>query len=179
MILALVRAGRKVGVTATGHKVIGNLLDEVVRQSNAPDGARLAAKVSEEPDAAGPIRYFTDNTEPLAALESGEINVLGGTAWLWSRPEFAKSVDVLFIDEAGQVSLANALAMTPAANQGIPGKPAGRVTPAAVRMVGRRSTVETRSSRTWGTILPGQCRIRGIRRPPSKLVRLPRNRSAP
>jgi uncharacterized protein len=41
--------------------------------------------------------------------------VLGGTAWLWARPEFAASVDVLFIDEAGQVSLANALAVAAAA----------------------------------------------------------------
>jgi hypothetical protein len=32
------------------------------------------------------------------ALHSGKIRVLGGTAWLWSRPEFAKSVDVLFVD---------------------------------------------------------------------------------
>jgi uncharacterized protein len=38
--------------------------------------------------------------------------VLGGTAWLWSRPEFGKSVDVLFVDEAGQMSLANVLAVT-------------------------------------------------------------------
>jgi uncharacterized protein len=40
--------------------------------------------------------------------------VLGGTAWLWSRPEFAKSVDVLVVDEAGQFSLANTLAVAPA-----------------------------------------------------------------
>jgi uncharacterized protein len=42
------------------------------------------------------------------------VDVLGGTAWLWSREEFARSVDVLFIDEAGQMSLANALAVSQA-----------------------------------------------------------------
>src|SRR5690606_31652225 len=35
----------------------------------------------------------------------------GGTAWLWARPDFADSVDVLFIDEAGQMALADVLAV--------------------------------------------------------------------
>jgi hypothetical protein len=39
--------------------------------------------------------------------------VAAGTAWLWSREEFAGSVDVLFVDEAGQMSLANVLALSP------------------------------------------------------------------
>ena len=43
------------------------------------------------------------------------MNVLGGTAWLWARPEFAGAVDVLFVDEAGQMSLANVLAVSGAA----------------------------------------------------------------
>jgi uncharacterized protein len=36
--------------------------------------------------------------------------VLGGTPFLWSRAQFTNSVDVLFVDEAGQMSLANVLA---------------------------------------------------------------------
>jgi uncharacterized protein len=51
----------------------------------------------------------------LEALKNGDVNVLGGTAWMWSRPEFAKTVDVLFVDEAGQMSLANTLSVTPSA----------------------------------------------------------------
>src|SRR5262249_7660488 len=35
--------------------------------------------------------------------------------WLWAREEMADSVDVLFVDEAGQMSLANMLAVSPAA----------------------------------------------------------------
>jgi uncharacterized protein len=49
------------------------------------------------------------------ALREGEINVAAGTAWLWSRDEFASSVDTLFVDEAGQLSLANVLAVAGAA----------------------------------------------------------------
>jgi uncharacterized protein len=34
-----------------------------------------------------------------------------GTAWWWSHPDAARSVDVLLVDEAGQVSLADAMAV--------------------------------------------------------------------
>ena len=36
--------------------------------------------------------------------------IIAGTAWLFSRPEWKNQLDFLFIDEAGQVSLANAVA---------------------------------------------------------------------
>jgi uncharacterized protein len=39
-------------------------------------------------------------------------NVGGGTAWLWSRPDAFGAVDVLFVDEAAQMSLANVLAVS-------------------------------------------------------------------
>ncbi len=61
------------------------------------------------------VEALGDNAKALDALQSGEANVLGGTAWLWARPEFAESVDVLFVDEAGQMSLANVLAVSQAA----------------------------------------------------------------
>ena len=63
----------------------------------------------------GGIEETTDTRKPLADLESGEANVVGGTAWLWSREDYAGTVDVLFVDEAGQMSLANVLAMSPCA----------------------------------------------------------------
>ena len=37
------------------------------------------------------------------------------TAWFWARPDAAAAVDVLFIDEAAQMSLANVLAVSQAA----------------------------------------------------------------
>ena len=58
----------------------------------------------------------TDSNAAVAgALSSGEANLAGGTAWLWARPEMAGAVDVLVIDEAGQMSLANTLAVCQAA----------------------------------------------------------------
>jgi hypothetical protein len=43
------------------------------------------------------------------------VQLVAGTAWLWSRDDMVGSVDILVIDEAGQFSLANALAVAPAA----------------------------------------------------------------
>lgn len=42
--------------------------------------------------------------------------MLGGTAWLWAKEAAAGAVDVLFVDEAGQMSLANVLAVSQAAD---------------------------------------------------------------
>jgi uncharacterized protein len=101
-----------VGVTATSHKVIRNLLDAVAA-ADADIG--LAHKVSETGEAVGRVLEFDDNDKARAALEAKTIDVLGGTAWLWSAEDFAGSVDVLFVDEAGQMSLANVLAASQAA----------------------------------------------------------------
>ena len=42
-------------------------------------------------------------------------NVAAGTGWVWADPDAATAVDVLFIDEAAQMSLANVLAVSQAA----------------------------------------------------------------
>ena len=117
MICELVRQGKKVGITAISHKVIQNLLLEVIKAANEAglEGLNCIQKVNEKPDAAPPgITLTTDNAEPLAALRRG-VQVVGGTAWLWSREEYFEAVDVLFVDEAGQMSLANVLAVSQAA----------------------------------------------------------------
>ena len=113
----LVRRGRKVGVTANSHRVIGHLLDEVAKLAGQ-DGVEVS--IGQKTDGSGDCT--SDAAEPysgygelLEALESGEVNVVGGTVWLWSRPEFASAVDVLIVDEAGQLSLANAVAVSAAA----------------------------------------------------------------
>jgi predicted RecB family nuclease len=116
MIAALVRQGRRVGVTATSHKVIQNLLEAVATAAAAENvPAALGHKVGAIDPAAGPVMAFTDNVTPLTALQAGDIQVLGGTAYLWARAEYANAVDVLFVDEAGQMSLANVVAVSHAA----------------------------------------------------------------
>ncbi len=118
MITELVRASRKVGVTANSHKVIRNLLTSVENAAEEEDlDIRCIQKVSATGDGEENenITLTNENANVFAALAEGEAQVAAGTAWLWSRPEFAESVDTLFVDEAGQMSLANVLAMAPAA----------------------------------------------------------------
>jgi hypothetical protein len=118
MICSLIQQGKKVGVTATSHKVIQNLLDEVGEAAKDTGvSVKPAHKGDEAEDGseAPPVGMLHSNEDALHALQSGEADVLGGTAWLWARPEFAKAVDVLFVDEAGQMSLANVLAVSHAA----------------------------------------------------------------
>ncbi|HEY6867798.1 MAG TPA: TM0106 family RecB-like putative nuclease [Candidatus Eisenbacteria bacterium] len=113
MICDLVRAGRKVGVCAVSHKVVRNLLAAVVEAARAEQIAITCLQKTDDPEAPG-IAVTDDNAAVLTALR-GRTQVAGGTAWLWARPEVAGAVDVLFVDEAGQMSLANVLAIAPCA----------------------------------------------------------------
>jgi predicted RecB family nuclease len=118
MICELIRQRKKIGITAMSHKVIRNLLDEVIKAAKESGirGLRCVQKVGDDSGENPPpgIALATDNAEPLAALDDGA-QVVAGTAWLWSREEYLEAVDVLFVDEAGQMSLANVLAMAQAA----------------------------------------------------------------
>jgi uncharacterized protein len=116
MIVELVRQGRRVGITAVSHKVIGNLLDEVCRTA-AKNGIPLKAvqKASEGSHCQHAAVIAEDNQGVLNALTTGSAQVAAGSAWMWGREDMADSVDVLFVDEAGQMSLANVLALSPAA----------------------------------------------------------------
>ncbi len=116
MICELVQSGARVGVAAVSHKVIGKLLLDTMKLANQA-GVQMTCvhKVSEKSAVPTPIEEVTGNEEAIASLRSGHANVLGGTAWLWARPDAKDLCDVLFVDEAGQMSLANALAVTQAA----------------------------------------------------------------
>jgi predicted RecB family nuclease len=117
MIVDLVRAGRKVGITAVSHKVIGNLLEEVVRAA-AADGAAIRCMHRVSGKSKVPrqgVDEETDAGRAVAKIRAGAYDVVGGTAWVWPREELAGAIDVLFVDEAGQMSLANVLACAQAA----------------------------------------------------------------
>jgi uncharacterized protein len=105
-----------VGITAVSHKVIRKLIDETLdaaREMGIP-GLSCAHRMEGSDPNSGPVREIGANDEALQSLQRHEVNVLGGTSWLWCREEFSNAVDVLFVDEAGQMSLANVLACAPA-----------------------------------------------------------------
>ncbi len=119
MICQLVAEGKRVGVTALSHKVIRKLLEEIVTAAGADGtrGVKCMQKLNDEEDLdpLEQIAIATDNEVPLRALQSGDANVVGATSWLWTRPEYFETVDALFIDEAGQMALADVVAVGQAA----------------------------------------------------------------
>jgi uncharacterized protein len=115
MIATLTQTGKRVGVTANSHKVIRNVLDEVLEA--APElgtSINCIQKVAEEQSNLPRLQFTIKNEELLDAI-STNYQVAGGTAWLWARPAAFQSVDTLFVDEAAQMSLANVLAVSQAA----------------------------------------------------------------
>ncbi|HYP88872.1 MAG TPA: AAA domain-containing protein, partial [Polyangiaceae bacterium] len=115
LILGLLQRGKRVGVTANSHAVVKGLLERVCALAQAASAAELVRAVhvdAEEPgERSYPFPIQSDKDKVRAELESGRRNLVGGTAWTWARDDFAGSVDALVIDEAGQMALANALAV--------------------------------------------------------------------
>jgi predicted RecB family nuclease len=115
MICELVRRGKTIGVTANSHKVIRNLLDAVIKAASQHDVRLHCCQKADEWEEARHCLSFAEKSEDLIAELGRTVSVGGGTAWLWSRPDARESVDVLFVDEAAQMSLADVLAVSQAA----------------------------------------------------------------
>jgi predicted RecB family nuclease len=108
MAIALMRAGRRVGVTALSHKAINNFLravgHEAERQNFHFKGRKKAGDLDDiyKDD-------FIDCADDNDAMRDPELQLIAGTSWLFSRED--QAVDTLFIDEGGQFALADALAV--------------------------------------------------------------------
>src|SRR5947208_6188606 len=117
MICELVKQGKKIGVTALSHKVIRKLLEEVVDAAEEVDQLGVnPMQRSDDQEGTEDIAIARKNEEAWDALAYGKAKVVGGTSWLWSPEAAFEAVDVLFIDEAGQMGLADVLAVSQAAN---------------------------------------------------------------
>jgi len=115
-ILALVRKGHRVGVASNSHEAIRNVLMgclTALEDQDLPINLELVHKVSGDQDGYPedcPVRRTNSNDEAAAGT-----HVVGATAWFFSRDENVQAFDWLFVDEAGQVGLANMAAMGRAA----------------------------------------------------------------
>jgi predicted RecB family nuclease len=117
-ILSLISKGRTVGITATSHAVISNLIDAVLKHAAAHNlpVPRVGQRAGKENPDLHPGAAGLDYSKLVRGLADGDLDVAAGTAWMWARPEFQGSADTLFVDEAGQMSLANVLAVAAAAH---------------------------------------------------------------
>lgn len=115
MIVELVKQGKRVGVTAVSHKVIRNLLDKALELGQkAGVSIQCGHRTNEESEALpdGMEELFS-NPDAFSAVIDGK--VVGGTSWLWAREDAEGTLDYLFVDEAGQMSLCNVIACSRAA----------------------------------------------------------------
>jgi predicted RecB family nuclease len=108
IVARLLREGRRVGVAAPSHKAIHNLLGEI---EDAAEPVRALKKCSAGDTETRYEGDWIENADDVGAFTDPELRLLAGTAWLFAREELDGALDVLVIDEAGQVSLADALAM--------------------------------------------------------------------
>jgi predicted RecB family nuclease len=109
-IVEMLAHGKRIGVASHSHKAIKNLLFQVEEVAVARNLRFRGIKKSsyEEQFLNGSI--IEDTTDNAEAAEGGH-DLIAGTAWLFAREELDQQLDYLFIDEAGQVSLANTVAM--------------------------------------------------------------------
>ncbi len=117
VISNLLLKNKKVGISSNSHKAVDNLIKAVsqvlTEKNNTLKGVRVGGDKNNKIFKENPELLFLDSSS--LARESYQGGIIAGTAWLFSRLEWEKELDYLFIDEAGQVSLANVTAMSPCA----------------------------------------------------------------
>src|SRR5207253_384014 len=99
LIVRLMQLGRRVGVTATSHKAIHNLVAEVEKAAREERFTFRGLKKGDAYD--GPFVTTSGNQAHFSEPDD-DVLLLAGTAWLFSRDDMEGVVDTLFVDEAGQ-----------------------------------------------------------------------------
>lgn len=117
-IMALLVAGKTIGVSSNSHKAIEHLMNHVADLATQTGFDLKGAKVGQDQKDENPPEFNHEGIvfykDPLDAL--GYFPFVGATAHVFSRPEATRRpVDYLFVDEAGQVALANVVGMSRAA----------------------------------------------------------------
>jgi len=104
MIVAALKAGRRVAVTAQSHAAIQNLLRKIERCAHDQEEEFTGIYKGEGYESPhGLIGEASDNAEV-----TDDYQLVAGTTWLFAREEHCERFDLLSVDEAGQFALADA-----------------------------------------------------------------------
>jgi predicted RecB family nuclease len=110
----LLQRGRRIAVTSNSHKAIHNLLRKVeeciARRGGSFHGRYKHTK--QNPDSQYRDSPFIQSYDSNDEFYDDAYTLAGGTGWLFAREELAGKFDYLFIDEAGQMALADAIALS-------------------------------------------------------------------
>jgi predicted RecB family nuclease len=111
VIANLVNMGWKIGVVGQSHAVVENMLRAAIEKADV-DPARVGKKLGAPHEVPWKI---IDDKQFGKLLDGPEGALIGGTAWTMTGANVPEgSLDLLVIDEAGQYSLANTLAVAQA-----------------------------------------------------------------
>jgi uncharacterized protein len=113
MIASLLAQGKNVGILSNSHKAIVNLLRATAKIDRNLSGLRVGGEREEALTAEAP--GVSQVSGGQAAVDNYAGGLIAGTAWLFSREDMVGRLDCLFIDEAGQVSLAHLAAVASSA----------------------------------------------------------------
>ena len=112
VILSLLKAGKRVAVSSNSHKAINNLLSSVEARALESNfvfqGAKKATGGSAETYFSGQFVKTVTKSEEI----HDKHQLVGATAFHLARQEELHAYDYLFVDEAGQVSLGNLVAIS-------------------------------------------------------------------
>ncbi len=113
MVACLLSKGWRVGIMSNSHKAINHLLAGVMGVlAEKGQGVHAVKKcTADRPDTEfnGPVGSV-ENIESKEDVWASGAQLVAGTAWLFSDPAADQQFDALFVDEAGQVSMANLVA---------------------------------------------------------------------
>ncbi|SDC56410.1 TM0106 family RecB-like putative nuclease [Paraburkholderia lycopersici] len=110
VILDLLKQGKRVGVTSNSHHAINNLLQAVETRAHAEKFVFSGMKKSTGPESELQGSIIIDVAEDDDVFY-GEADLVAGTSWLFVKEEMRDQLDYLFVDEAGQMALANLAAV--------------------------------------------------------------------
>ncbi len=120
VIVDALAAGKRVGIVAKGHKAINHLLHKVeeaaAERGVTFSGLKKATSTNEDSFYQSALQqpFVTSVTDNEPFVDEPH-QLAAGTPWLFAREQLAGAYDLLFVDEAGQIALADALACSVAA----------------------------------------------------------------
>jgi uncharacterized protein len=121
-ILKLLKDNKKIGITANSHKVIHNLIERIIiiakkinfkfkglyKHSNRDEDSIFKEKNVNENNF---INSIDDSKDFLLFYEENETLLFGGTKYHFAHPVNNEKLDFLFIDEAGQFTISDVVAV--------------------------------------------------------------------
>lgn len=114
IIAALIQRKKKIGVASNSHQAVHNLLRAIEAVAASVNMSFRGIKKSTSNAETRFEGKFIDNEARTQDMDL-DANLFAGTTWTFAHKHFDDKLDYLFIDEAGQLSTANVVAMSSAA----------------------------------------------------------------